>query len=182
MRQVAAGLAELDQGLQARAALGHVFFRQHGLVETEFLHQRAFFGLADFHAQRLDLFPAGDFRFADQIGFDVGHVQVIAGLCTCRCLGLAAAFSAGFCGRFIGSSGRCLGRASGPLFGLHFSFRNHGFGSSGFGGLFLRFGFGFSGGSRRCGLGGLLDGHAGTSGHQKWDGRTACAPRKKDSE
>ena len=56
VRQVAAGLAQRDQGLQARAALGQVFFGQHGLVEAEFLHQGAFLRLADLHAQRLDLF------------------------------------------------------------------------------------------------------------------------------
>jgi hypothetical protein len=59
VRQVAAGLAQLDQGLQARAALGHVFFGQDGFVQAEFLHQGAFLGLADLHAQRLDLFDRG---------------------------------------------------------------------------------------------------------------------------
>ena len=56
VRQVAAGLAQLDQGLQALAALGHVLFGQDGLVEAELLHQGAFLRLADLHAQRLDLF------------------------------------------------------------------------------------------------------------------------------
>jgi hypothetical protein len=77
VRQVAARLAQLDQGLQALAALGHVFLGQDGLVQAEFLHQRAFLGLADLHAQRLDLFGRLGHRFTDQVGFDIAHVQIV---------------------------------------------------------------------------------------------------------
>ena len=54
MCQVAARLAQLDQGLQAQAALENVFFGQHRFVQAELFHQGAFLRLADFHAQWLD--------------------------------------------------------------------------------------------------------------------------------
>jgi len=66
----AVGLGGLDQGFEAKPALGDVFFGQHGFVQPELFHQRALFGLADFHAQGLDLF-AGDYWFAHQISFNV---------------------------------------------------------------------------------------------------------------
>lgn len=97
MREVAAGLAQRDQGLQARAALGQVFLGEHGLVEAELLHQGAFLRLADLHAQRLDLLfgGRGSRRFvAGQIVLDVRQVDVALGRFLVS-LGLAAALGAG---------------------------------------------------------------------------------------
>jgi len=56
VRQVAARLAELDQGLEVVAPGLGFFFGQDGVVEPELFHQGALFGLADFHAQGLGLF------------------------------------------------------------------------------------------------------------------------------
>ena len=120
--QVAPCFTELDQGLQAQAALGHVFFGQHGFVQAEFLHQGAFLGLADLHAQRFDLFASGDLRFTHQIGFDVRHIHVIArfGAGTGGGLGLAAPLGAGFGGR-VGFCSGGLGRATGLFLGNDFA-------------------------------------------------------------
>ena len=78
MGQVAAGLAELDQGLEPLATLDDVFFRQNGLIEPKFFHQGPLFGLADFHAQGLDLLACRNW-FTGQIGLDFGHVGVWRG-------------------------------------------------------------------------------------------------------
>ncbi len=104
MRQVAAGLADLDQLLQALAAQLGFFFGQDGLVEAEFLHQRAFLGLADLHAQRLDLLDRriGDrflrHRFLGQQFVDVAQVGIIEADVTDRLdLGLGLATALGRC-------------------------------------------------------------------------------------
>ena len=76
MGQIAAGLTEFDQGFEALAALLHVFFRQHGLVEAEFFHQGAFFCLADLHTKGFYFFGSRDF-FAFEVGFDVAQVCVV---------------------------------------------------------------------------------------------------------
>ncbi|MCY1515121.1 hypothetical protein D9M68_496970 [compost metagenome] len=116
VREVAAGLAQRDQGLQARAALGQVFFGEHGLVEAELLHQGAFLRLADLHAQRLDLLFGGrDGRglVTGQVFLDVRQVDVaLAGFL--GGLGLAPALGAG--GGRGGSAGG-LGRTANFLGG-----------------------------------------------------------------
>ena len=123
VREVTAGLAQLDQRLQARAALLQVFFGQDGFVQAEFLHQGAFLGLADLHAQWLDLFDRGCclgglFDFAFQIGFDVRQVGVVAHVIAGSCgLGLAATLGGGL---GFATSGGCLGRAAGLLLGGFF--------------------------------------------------------------
>src|SRR6218665_1478071 len=82
MGQVAARLAQFDQGLQARTAPGQVFLGQNGLVQAELLHQRAFLGLADLHAQRFDLLDRNR-RFGNlldlafQVCFYIGQVDVV---------------------------------------------------------------------------------------------------------
>jgi hypothetical protein len=145
VRQVAARLAQLDQGLQALAALGHVFLGQDGLVQAEFLHQRAFLGLADLHAQGLDLFGRLGHRFTDQVGLDIAHVQIVGRYAGGSHLGLASALGAG--GRRLGGLGRT---ARLFLDGLD------GFGSRG-GGLLGFLDRGFCGGLDG-GLGGWLGG------------------------
>jgi hypothetical protein len=76
--QVAARLAQRDQRLQALPALGHLLFGQDGLVEAELLHQGPFLGLADLHAQRLDLLGRRGRlgrRLLGELGFDVRQVD-----------------------------------------------------------------------------------------------------------
>jgi hypothetical protein len=134
VREVAAGLAQRDQGLQARAALGQVFFGEHGLVEAELLHQGAFLRLADLHAQRLDLFfgGRGDRRLvAGQVFLDVRQVDVALGGVVAG-LGLAAALGAGGrCGGTggLGRTADFLGSGSGDFLGIVEGgrFRGHGF-------------------------------------------------------
>ena len=152
MREVAARLAQLDQGLEARAALGHVFFGQDGFVQAEFLHQGAFLRLADLHAQGLDLLDRGRgfggfLHFAFQVGFDVRQVGVVG----VRGFGAGLGFAAAL-GRGLGRGGACgLGRAAGAFLGR--------FGGFGFGGGLGAGGLGFFGGG--C-LGGRLGhGHSG---------------------
>src|SRR4029453_6775331 len=114
----------------------------------EFLHQGPFLGLADLHAQRLDLFRRLRYRFTGQIFLDVRHVQVFARLGFGGILGLAAALGAGL----GGSAGRCRGRLRGAARFLLHDF----FGGGSFDGLFqLILGGGFVG---RLG-GGLRKGH-----------------------
>ena len=115
VREVAARLAQLDQGLEAFAAVARFFFGQDGFVQAEFLHQRALFRLADLHAQWLDLLGRGrggvnrfGLDFTRQIVFDVaqvGVVHVAAGRLAVG-LGLAAALGGGL---VVGSG---LGRAA----------------------------------------------------------------------
>ncbi len=117
--QVATGLAQRDQGLQARAALGQVFLGQDGVVQAEFLHQGAFLRLADLHAQGLDLLGGGrrlgrlGLDLALEFGFDVRQVGVVARGIVLGGLGLAAALGGGL----AGGGGGCLGRAAGALLG-----------------------------------------------------------------
>lgn len=120
LRQVAARLAQGDQGLQARAALGQVFLGQDRLVQAEFLHQGAFLRLADLHAKGLDLLDRGrgggfGFGLAFEVGFDVRQVGIVAhGIIVCAGLGLAAPLG----GRLVGSGGAGgLGRAARALLG-----------------------------------------------------------------
>jgi hypothetical protein len=139
VRQVAAGLAQGDQGLEAGAALGQVFLGQHGLVEAELLHQGAFLRLADLHAQRLDLFFGRRGLVTDQLVLDVGQIDVAGGGFGSS-LGLAAALGAagGGCGTgrlrrtadLAGGGGGCGGdRCCGGLlgFGGGGRFGGHGF-------------------------------------------------------
>ncbi len=145
VRQVTACLAQLDQCLETQAALGDVFFGQHRFVEAKLFHQRALFGLADLHAQGFDLF-ACDYRFAHQIGFDIGHVHVVPAAGRGRILGLTAPLGPGFwcC---VGIGGRGFGRS--PRFLLDNNFD----GRSG-GGGFLQFNWRFGG---RLGCGHCFD-------------------------
>ena len=76
MGQIAAGLAEFDQGFEALTALLHVFFRQHGLIKAEFFHQGALFRLADLHAKGFYFFGCRDF-FAFEVCFDIAQVCVV---------------------------------------------------------------------------------------------------------
>ena len=109
MRQIATGLAQFDKRLQAQPALGQVFFGQDRFVQAELLHQRALLGLADFHAQRLDLLASGR-RLLGEFRDDVLQVVHRAG-CLAG-LGLGPALGAGRrCRRF----GERLGRAPGLL-------------------------------------------------------------------
>ena len=120
--QVAARLAQLDQLFQALAAGVHFFFGEHRLIQAEFLHQGAFLGLADFHAQGFDFFHTFGrggglgFGLQLQVGFDVAQIGIViqgrfafafgtalgAGL-----VGIGGGRFGGFCrfGGFFGCSG-----------------------------------------------------------------------------
>ena len=119
MRQVTARLAQFDQRLQALAALDQVLFGQDGLIQAEFLHQGPFLGLADLHAQRLDLFAIDEGRFLRELGHDVLQVlQAIGG--SDRALG----FGASFCADSYRGGGEChrsLGWPSGLFLDCGFS-------------------------------------------------------------
>jgi hypothetical protein len=140
VRQVAAGLAQGDQGLEAGAALGQVFLGEHGLVEAEFLHQGAFLRLADLHAKGLDLFLGRRGFVSDQFVFDVRQVDIAGRRLAGGSLGLAATLGAagggcrtGRLGRapdLAGGGGGCVGdRCCGGLlgFGGGRRFGGHGF-------------------------------------------------------
>ena len=133
MRQVATCLAQLDQRFQAHTALEDVFFGQHRLVQAELFHQSALFGLADFHAQRLDLFGGrcclNRCRFFGKLFFNVGQILVTIELAGHGGgLGLATALDgAGYrcCGLrccWCAFASRWFGRATGFLFGRRGAF------------------------------------------------------------
>jgi len=199
MGQVTARLAQLDQGLQALAALVHFLFGQDRFVQAEFLHQGALFRLADFHAQGLGLLDAFGWRgfgLAFEVSFDVTQILVhalVGGLVLF--LGATLGALGGGLGRFVcGSFFGCgflgrgfFGAGSGGFFGglLHLGFDlfslGFGFGGLfGLGGLGGRF-LGRHGGSflhglgRCCGLAGCLDsrflGRHGSSLHHRFFGR-----------
>jgi hypothetical protein len=107
--QVAARLAQLDQGLQALAALGHVFFGQDGFVQAKFLHQGAFLGLADLHAQGLT-FSVVSGTGSPARSSSISLMSMIVGRAlTTEVLGLAPALGAGFAGVRVGSALAALG-------------------------------------------------------------------------
>ena len=183
VRQVAARLAELEQGLEVGAAGAHLLFGEHALVEAEFLHQGAFLGLADLHAQGLGLFDRGlltlgrRLGLAFQVGFNVRQVGVLVQVLGRR---LAGAAALGGCG-FFGGCGT-LGRAA-HLLGGGGGRGGLGGGLPGRGGLgrrgleFFRGGLGRRGflGRRLLGGGALggggLGGRFGAGGHQSTSGR-----------
>jgi len=148
--EVAAGLAQFDQGLQALATLLHLGFGQDGFVQAEFLHQGPLFGLADLHAQGLDLFAClrdvvSD-RFALQIVFEFGQFIFDAGLGDAAFLfGATLGTRDGFfgCSFLVFDRGCCFGCFGG--FGRFFYFHVGG-SVFGFGGGFFLDGFGFLGG------------------------------------
>ena len=162
VREVAARLAQRDQGLQALAALEHFLFGQDGLVQAEFLHQGPFLGLADLHAQRLDLLgrsrpPA---RRPDRPRCPTGP-GLRRGLASAAFLGLRPRLAPALAGASASRGG--LGRAA--RFLLH-----HLFGGGGLGGLlhlFLGGGFfGRLGGGLRRGTG--FDFRCGLRGGSGW--------------
>ncbi len=123
VRQVAARLAQFQQRLQVGAAQVHLFLGQHAVVKAEFLHQGAFLGLADLHAQRLDLLDHAfgrrglGFGLAFQVGLDVRQVCVLdllgARLARTAALGRCRFFSRS--GAFGGAAGLLGGRSGGFL-------------------------------------------------------------------
>src|SRR5690606_15742582 len=121
LRQVAARLAQRDQRLQALAALGHVLFAEHGLVEAELLHQGPFLGLADLHAQGLGLLGRGGLGgrrrfFLGELGLDVGEVLLVDLGLALGGVGLRLAAALGAAGGGLGGA-LGLGRAAGLLLG-----------------------------------------------------------------
>src|SRR5690606_7756801 len=104
-------------------ALGHVFFGQDGFIQAEFLHQGPLLGLADLHAQGLDLLgwrglgSRRGFRlgFTLQVGLDVRQVGVVVELGLGLAFGLALGSGLGACGT-LGLGGG-LGRLGGFALG-----------------------------------------------------------------
>ena len=144
---------------RSSGAACQVFFGQDGFVQAEFLHQGALLGLADLHAQRLDLLGrcrrVGDFLndFFDQILFDVAQVGIVQ---VAFFLGGGFGLAAALGGRLVG---RGLGGAAGLFLGWFVgvdSVEFFGFGLAGLGRFGGRLGGGLGRGFVGHGDGGFL--------------------------